>query len=131
MEKSTNSPSNQDILWAIEDWIITLSEVLWAIKTKLNNTLVSDLPLESLPLIKKFKTQPHPAETKKINRIEQYINDTSHLRNIFNKPTLKEVNWKMYLVLWQDDIFEVRKQKWPIFIAYHPIKDMYIVYKFL
>lgn len=119
-----NSPSNEDILRAIDNWIITLSEVTWAIKTKIDNTLVSDIPLKALPLIKKYKTQPLPAETKRFRKVEEYINNIGSLRNNSNKPTLQESNWKTYLVLWQDDIFEVIKQKWPIYIAYHPIKDI-------
>lgn len=129
--ESTKQISNSDILWAVESWIITLSELAWAVKTRLNNTLVWDLPLEALPLIKKFKTPPHNAKTERFWVVEEYINNINQLRNNSNKLTLQEINWITYLVLWQDDIFEVKKQKWPIYIAYHPIKDMYIVYKFL
>lgn len=129
--ESTKQISNSDILKAVKKWTIPLSELTWAIQNKLNNTLVWDVPIEVLSLIEDFKTPPHQAETKRFLKIQEYINNINQLRNNSNKPTLQEVNWKTYLVLWQDDIFEVKKQKWPIYIVYHPIKDIYIVYNFL
>lgn len=131
MRKTANLPSNEDIIYAVNKWVISLSELAWAIQNRLNNTLVWDIPLEALPLISGFKTLPDEAEIKKFNEIEEYINNTSPLRKNSNKPTLQESNWKKYLVLWQEDIFEVIKQKWTIYIAHHPIKDTHIVYKFL
>lgn len=120
-----------DILKATENWTISLSLVTWAIRNKFDRILVWNLPLTVLPTIKRLKTIPGEDEVKRFRSIEEYIWNTSSLRNDSDKPSLQEVSWKRYLVLWKDDIFEITKQKWPIYIAYHPIKDTYIVYKFL
>ncbi|MDD5770602.1 MAG: hypothetical protein PHE25_06535, partial [Candidatus Gracilibacteria bacterium] len=39
-------------------------------------------------------------------------------------------NGKKYLILGDNDIFEVKEQRGDVYIAYHPIKQMYIIYKF-
>lgn len=69
-------------------------------------------------------------ETDWFQEIKNYLNNASNLRNN-PKSLLQKLNWETYLVLWEDDIFEVIKQRWDIYIAYHPIKQTYIVYKFL
>jgi len=131
MEYSSNKLSQQDILSSVEDWVLSLSELSSAIRNKLDKTLVWDIPLESIPMIEEFKELPWKNEIKKFQKIEDYLNNISHLRNESSKPILKESNWKTYLVLWQDDIFEVIEQKWPTYIAYHPVRQIYIVYNFV
>lgn len=131
MNDSSNKLSQKDILRAIEDWVISLSELSSAIRDKLDKTLVWDVPLESISMIEEFKELPWEKEIKKFQKVEGYLKDIVNLRNESDKPTLKESNWKTYLVLWQDDIFEVIEHRWPIYIAYNPIKERYIVYKFL
>lgn len=125
------SISKNDILEAAEDWVISLSELTLAIQDRLNNTLVWDTPIKALPIIQKIKTPTTTKETDRLNEVETYLNNTADLRSNSNKPTLQESNWVVYLALWEDNIFEVREQRWDVYIAYHPIKQMYIVYKFL
>lgn len=130
MEKSAKSLSYQDIFETIESWVISLSQVAKEISENLNFTLVCDIPLEALPLIQKYKTIPDEAEIDRFDEVENYLTNTSSLRNNSQIQTLQESNWKTYLVFWKDDIFEVKSSKWPIYIAYHPIRQKYIVYKY-
>ncbi|MDD3646016.1 MAG: hypothetical protein PHH06_01255 [Candidatus Gracilibacteria bacterium] len=125
------SISKNDILEAAEDGVISLSELTLAIQDRLNNTLVGDTPIKALPIIQKIKTPTTTKETDRLNEVETYLNNTADLRSNSNKPTLQESNGVVYLALGEDNIFEVREQRGDVYIAYHPIKQMYIVYKFL
>lgn len=123
--------SNKDILNSVENWVVSLSELTFAIKCKLNNTMLWDVPIQALPTIKKMKSPSTKIEDQRFQLVEEYINNTVHLRNNLEIDSLNESNWKKYLTVWGNDIFEIVEEKWTIYIAYHPIKKIYIVYKFL
>lgn len=133
--------SNKDIIETIEKWTISLSEVIQAVNEKLNKTTYWEVPLEALSTIKNIKNLPTivkmkaPAteqEIARLNEVEEFLKNTASFRN--NKTleqTLQESNWKKYLVLWDDNIFEIKEQRWNIYIAYDQVKQIYIIYKFV
>ncbi len=124
--------SNKDIIKTVENWTITLSEAIQAINDKLNNTTVWEVPLEALPTIEHLKTPANEQEIVRFNEVEEFLKNTASFRNDKAlEQTLQELNWKKYLVLWDDNIFEIKEQRWDVYIAYHPIKQMYIIYKFV
>ncbi len=123
--------SNKDIIETVEKWTISLSEVIKAVNEKLNKTTIWEVHLKALPTIEKMKTPANKQEITRFNEVEEFLKNTANFRNDKAlEQTLQELNWKKYLVLWDDDIFEIKEQRWDVYIAYHPIKQKYIIYKF-
>ena len=134
IKPNTPAIENEQILDSIQKWIITLWEVVKNNQKKLENTLLKDVPNMAFPMIKKLRDIPNlnSKKHKRYLEIEEYFENTSSFRNNYSwKNRLDNNNWRQYLILGEDDILEVVEQKWDVYIAWHPVKQIYTVYKFL
>lgn len=120
-----------DIFEAINDWTIGLWETILEIKKRIEEAKVCDTPTGVFPIIENLRKKPSKKEKQRLDDVEKYINNTSLIRKDFrfNKPTLKESNWKQYLLLDENNILEVIEQRWNAYIVYNPITKRYDIYK--
>ncbi len=140
MNKSEQISTNET-LEVIKNWNtdISLTEIIQTIQDKLGNTLVKDLPKEALDTIRKLKAEASEEEIKRFQKIEEYLQNISHLTTNPGINSLQEANWKTYLVLgkkenneWdqESEIYEVIEQRWVVYIWYHPLKEKYVAYRY-
>ncbi len=124
--------SNTNLLRAVDEGIITLSETSSAVIDALNSKQVSEIQKPDIAFLSKMKTPVNTEEENRFYQVEQFVIEASDFLNKNLDWTIQRKNWKRFLILENDNtqIFEIIEQRWNIIIAKNPITKMHIIYKF-
>lgn len=118
-----------DILNAVEDWVLELSELALFMKNKIDNTLFSELNMRNLNSIRKFKSSASKYEKERFNYINEFLKNLSQFRWVKYHKTLQEINWKTYIIIDESEKYEVIEKIWSFYIAYDHIKGTTVIYR--
>lgn len=129
----TEKLKNNDVIKAINEGNISLSEVIEEVNRKLNETKIWEIQGSDLPFIEKMKTKTSESENLRFIQVDQFVKDVSEFLSDKFSETIQTKNWKRFLVLWDnnDNIYEIIEKRWKAVIAYNPITKMHIIYKYI
>jgi len=120
----------------VMDETISLRELIWHTKYLINKKTFWDLIKEgpdefdlTIKEIKRINMPPTPNQIARFNTVQWFIHKTANLRKEFDWEAKVQVdNWKKYLIIDKDNVYEVSEQIWNTVIAYDPIKEFFIIY---
>ncbi len=123
---------------AVLEWIINLWEVMWDIKDRINNAQITMLQASSeeykkaIKTVTRINTRAGNAEQKKFETQDWFLTRTARLRLDFDwEPKILYSNWKGYLVIDKENVYEEIEQMWNSVIVYNPINKQYSAYDLL
>lgn len=125
--------SLEQILTWVQDWTISLQEVVKAIKNRAWKITIplTSVTSEHLKLANKLTNSTTDEQKNHALKINNFLIETAEFRNNFSWITIIEKNWVRYLIIDKDNIFEIQEQKWNVYIVCNPLTKKYIVYKYL